>query len=98
MRSRRLCSRTPARPLCSRRSCCTKGEPQRRHTLIGRRFATTYPDGSTELRELTGNELTDVLRNTFGIALEAEETEFLKQRSRLGDEASKDRSERTRST
>ena len=50
-----------------------KTEPRRRQTLIGRRFTTTYPDGSIERRELSGAELIGVLRSTFGIALEAGE-------------------------
>lgn len=44
-----------------------------RQTLTGRRFATIYPDGSIERRELSGAELIGVLRSTFGIALEAGE-------------------------
>ena len=47
--------------------------PRRRQTLIGRRFTTAYPDGSTERRELTGAEPIGVLRATFGIVLDAEE-------------------------
>lgn len=44
-----------------------------RQTLTGRRFATIYPDGAIECRELAGAELIGVLRSTFGIALEAGE-------------------------
>jgi N-hydroxyarylamine O-acetyltransferase len=48
-------------------------EPRLRQTLIGRKLTTAYPDGSTERRELTGAESIDVLRATFGIALDLEE-------------------------
>jgi N-hydroxyarylamine O-acetyltransferase len=50
-----------------------KTERHLRRSLTGRRFTTTYPDGSIERRELSGAELIGVLRSTFGIALEAGE-------------------------
>ncbi len=65
-------STNPDSPL-ARQIVVLQTEPHRRLTLTGRRFTTAYPDGSTERRELAGDELIGVLRDTFGIALEPEE-------------------------
>jgi len=51
---------------------------RRRRTLIGRRFTTAYPDGSTERRELAGDEPIGVLSGTFGIVLDPEEEAHLR--------------------
>lgn len=47
--------------------------PQRRRTLIGRRLTSAHSYGSTERRELAGDELVGVLRGAFGIALDPQE-------------------------
>jgi N-hydroxyarylamine O-acetyltransferase len=48
-------------------------EPYIQHGLRGRELTTTRPDGATETRTLTVDELPDVLTGTFGISLGAEE-------------------------
>lgn len=47
--------------------------PEVRYTLRGVELTTTRPDSTTERRDLTGDELHEALRATFGINLEAEE-------------------------
>ena len=44
--------------------------PEVRHTLRGREISTSRPDGTSERRDLTDEDLPGVLRQTFGIALE----------------------------
>ncbi len=70
-------STNPDSPL-AREIVALQTEPHRRLALTGRRFATAYPDGSTERRELAGAELIGVLRGTFSIALEPEEEASLR--------------------
>ena len=70
-------STNPDSPL-AREVVVLQTEAHRRVALTGRWFATTYPDGSTERRELAGTELIRVLRGTFGIALDPEEEASLR--------------------
>ena len=70
-------STNPDSPL-TREIVVLQTEPHRRLALTGRRFATAYPDGSTERRELAGAELIGVLRGAFGIVLEPEEEASLR--------------------
>jgi N-hydroxyarylamine O-acetyltransferase len=54
-------------------------EPDVQHALRGRQLTTTRPDGATETRPLTADELPAVLAGTFGIRLDADETEGLRR-------------------
>lgn len=52
--------------------------PEARHMLRGWELTITRPDGATERRRVAGTELTDVLGDTFGIALDPEEAARLR--------------------
>ncbi|MGI8910466.1 MAG: arylamine N-acetyltransferase family protein [Rubrobacteraceae bacterium] len=47
--------------------------PEVRHTLRGRKLAIARPDGTSERRDLTDEDLPGALRQTFGITLEPDE-------------------------
>jgi len=54
-------------------------EPYFQHALRGRQLTTTRPDGATETRPLTADELPAVLAGTFGIRLDADEAVSLRR-------------------
>ncbi|MFH8589064.1 arylamine N-acetyltransferase family protein [Streptomyces celluloflavus] len=51
--------------------------PERRSALIGREFTRTRPDWSREVREVTPEEIPDLLETEFGIFLAARDAEAL---------------------
>lgn len=68
----------PASPFVGR-MVAMRTEAEVRHLLHGRELTTIRSDGSTERRDLSVDELSDVLRGTFGIVLEPEETALLRR-------------------
>jgi N-hydroxyarylamine O-acetyltransferase len=54
-------------------------EPQVQHALRGRELTTTRPDGAGETRQVTADELPDVLAGSFGISLDADEAAGLRR-------------------
>jgi N-hydroxyarylamine O-acetyltransferase len=66
----------PASPFV-RRLVVQRTEPGVRQTLHGSRLTTTRPDGDAEHHDLTADGVIAVLWDTFGIALDPEETALL---------------------
>jgi N-hydroxyarylamine O-acetyltransferase len=54
-----------------------RGGERARHVLKDRMLTVQYADGTVEQRELTGEQIVQELRDTFGLTLGAEETAFL---------------------
>jgi N-hydroxyarylamine O-acetyltransferase len=54
-------------------------EPYLQYALRGRELTTTRPDGATETRNVPVGELLDVLADSFGITLDAEEAAGLRR-------------------
>lgn len=67
----------PASPFVGR-AVAIRTTPEVRHTIRGRELVSARPDGSTERRELTDEELPRALRQTFGVVLEPEELATLR--------------------
>lgn len=67
----------PASPFVGR-AVAIRTAPEVRHTLRGRELSTVSPDGSTRRRELTDDEVPGVLRDTFGVVLEPDESVHLR--------------------
>ena len=56
-----------------------RGDEKVRQVLKENVLMTTYPDGTCERRELTGEEIVQEMRDTFGIKLDAGDQQFLRE-------------------
>ncbi|MEV6753490.1 arylamine N-acetyltransferase [Streptomyces sp. NPDC051214] len=66
---------TSTHPLSSfiRRPVIQRAAPEMRRTLVGERLAVTRPDGTSDERDVSAQELGDVLDREFGIELTADD-------------------------
>jgi N-hydroxyarylamine O-acetyltransferase len=56
-----------------------RGDEKMRQVLKENVLTTTYPDGTSEVRELTAEEIVQEMLDTFGIRLDAGDQQFLRQ-------------------